>query len=709
MQDGAKADPPRSSDDEDDEETPEYGLRRRNKDGKSVTSKKRELDPVLTFGKGWSIPTLPEKGDMRGLSKSQVKKDLKLIARTVEPDILEDMSVRCDGEESWATFVAQSSTRGSTSAEMNARSGIFPDDDLDVDEGDNEDGSEAGNAASANGASSTSKTSRATSGKGAQKGSGATKKGSTKRRSRPLADVRRAFTQTKRMGSTNFYYPFKKMKEWQELHDYLDFVNEQTYLSSRNAFVQKMAMLVKKREQQQDVLDTLHKVYAERLSSVLALDAGIRQTGPLLDAVLQHAMYYKERAELAQRELNASSSGTPKTSPRSRSRQRSKSNAMDLDEETNDGHAGGPDANSDAGNLTTVQKIEDLRCVHTPFGPGILHALRPDGFLIVKLDWGATVFMQATSLTRSSLDHLEQRDTCLRDSLEALLTEQSEPVPVNHRPVMYTRPAYGPPRGVPLHLSPLSNDPSFALPAATPMDPVALTRLYRSRNLLATPAIRDFAQEQEFEAADLDLRQRTRDEDLETIPISWGSVDTTPWAPSGAGIPRVTMDAWEADRVEMTRLRTEAIHLQRTLKQTLANLRTREKTVDEEHKVQARLKAQLDETRIQLAHALALANGNGNAKELLAASLEKTSAQGASSGSSQSKADVLPPRKRPRRQRSGSKADLADEMEAHNGESPVPSSNTSDANGSSVGGATVDGEVNVPARSTTRRRAQRVS
>mmetsp|Transcript_16661 Transcript_16661/g.32313 ORF Transcript_16661/g.32313 Transcript_16661/m.32313 type:complete len:816 (-) Transcript_16661:292-2739(-) len=778
----------KSKDDEDggdEDNNEEYGLRRRNRDGKSGLGlsmgamgsgsgpgrRRHNKEPLMSFDKGWSVPPLPEKGEIRGLTKSQIKKDLKMIERTVEPDILEDMSARCDGEQEWASFVVQRSLRGATDVELNARSGIFLDDEgednktANRNSGNKRSGRDAkggGKIKKNNRTSTNSNSSSSSSHKDKELDSDTDSeqpkqertKADQKKGSRPMADIRRAFTQTKRLGSTNFYFPFKKMKDWDELHDYLDFVNEQTYLSARNAFVQKMAMLTRKREQQNEVLSSLYEVYTERLSTVMAMESGIRETAPLLDKVIQHVAYYKERADLATKELetyranaaylNSSTSSInlddPSITPRSRNRSRSRSNpsaapvgeAVPMDTE-----GGEEDTKTDVDrkksknsednesthhhNLNSAHKIAELRCVHTPYGSGVLHDVRPDGFAMIKLEWGATAFLKLSTLSQASLDHLAEREESLRDTIEALVTETREPTEVNRRPVMYTLPEHGPPRGIPLQLSLLSGDGHFALAPGTPLDPIRLMQVYRSKNLLATPAAKDFVEEQEYEAADLDLREYVRSEDLKQVPFSWGSLDTSPWSLQEHSIPKRTMDVWEKDRSELSILRAKVGRLQRELKETRGSLRLREKLLEDEHKTHALLLAQMHSAQNQTQAQTKVAVESSE-KETATADTgdddvpshddqDPTTKKRMPLREASDSEMASPPRKRPRRTRSGSKADLsADDTDLNNGGTPEPGPQMSSLSSASTSsGASASNAAQNGSRSATRRRAQRVS
>ena len=116
------------------EETTEYGLRTRGKDGKSKKSSSSSSTSSTSSNsggggsggvsdgyaadsngssgprgnkqifKGWSVPKLPESssGSFKRLAKSQAKSDLRLMRETLEDDILEDQSFHTMGSESYA-------------------------------------------------------------------------------------------------------------------------------------------------------------------------------------------------------------------------------------------------------------------------------------------------------------------------------------------------------------------------------------------------------------------------------------------------------------------------------------------------------------------------------------------------------------------------------------------------------------------------------
>jgi len=561
------------------DESADYGLRTRGNPSSSriggVTSSKTKG----AYFKSWSVPKMPDVHitGMKALGKTAIKADLREIRTTLQGGMIEDDVEGFYTEEEHHLRTVKSKTRS-----VPGKPKPYPKNARD-----------------------------------AETSSGRT--------------IGSGFDGTSAsagyLASNNFYFPFKKMNQWEELKDYLDFVSEQAFNSARHAYVERMEALRMKQETHKEALQVIHKMCADKAKRLSHTKAITSSTNSLVQQLLGALNYHEQRAAnlLAENKLlraqlavsgqarskstGKTSNKRPRSSPRTAKAMEVDSEHDDVDEEGEIKGKGGQevqrngkhsplddeDDDDDEWLSTVGELVADLRCVRTRYGDGVIHGLRTStNQIVVKLSWGAVAFLSLKDLDHASRDTILENPGPIRDAI--LSTFDDHPVGTEHRaddevspsvsrPVLFTRPDSGPPRGVPLSISVVSADSHFALPAAQNLDPESLREVYNVNNLLVPSAWKQDEMEpftfKEESRADLDLRFKRREDLLSKIPFSWGGPKTTPWAESGKGIPKEDLRAWGVERDRYQVAKGDLIRMNNSLKKAKGQNKAYEKRLIE--------------------------------------------------------------------------------------------------------------------------------
>lgn len=309
---------------------------------------------------------------------------------------------------------------------------------------------------------------------------------------------------TNLFGSNNFYYPFKKMKQAEELKEYLDFVNEETFQSTRHAFVNNLKRLGVKRDHQNECIQKLQNIYKEELEHYTNKEIRLEESSNTIINLVKALQYFK-----------------------------SKSDALCRDKTILPGIRQKSDIFMDP--------WADLQYVNTVFGHGIIRGFCENTLCLkVQLTWGATAFLNLNAIDETS--SLESSTSC----------EQT--IESSKRPVLYTTKDYGAPRGIPLYLNPVSTEGHFALPPLLNKSPASLESIYQNQHRndeTSKYAVRNAIEKLEQQNADFDLESARRNDLYLQLPFSWGSRTDVPWDLQDKGLSRRDIDEWGAERNEL--------------------------------------------------------------------------------------------------------------------------------------------------------------
>lgn len=330
--------------------------------------------------------------------------------------------------------------------------------------------------------------------------------------------------------SANFYYAYKRTKNYEDELEFSRFISEQQYLSLRHAYTKNLESALVKSKQQKAVIDILRKKLEDKMNGVSGLNH-LNKTASLLQKALHLVEYHEGREAFFKsqnEELMKRLPAHEKVSP-------------------ND-VAGARDDSEKQEDASLESELPDT-FVNTSYGPGSLLEIRANSTVSVKLAWGAVASLPIGSLCPVSSELVELHKPKEEKVEEGNAEKLKEPVPLD------TLWRNGPPRGVELYLSPLSDDPHFALHPALPLDPRQMEEYYKKNADMTRFAFRGEINGQSpihkiNNHGDWDEITLARTESLRDMPCSWTEPNSSPWAEKGQGLSRTELEVWEAERVK---------------------------------------------------------------------------------------------------------------------------------------------------------------